>query len=174
MSEDHEELSIWAQYNAAQTERAVRPLCHEVLGLAGPGGGRMAVDLGCGLGRESDALLRAGWRVHATDWEPGTLDNLVATTRAEDQARLTVQTIGFADLTELPETDLVYAGYSVPYVAPEVFAGLWSVVRSSLRPGGWLALNLLGDRDSYAVEHTGEFTFLTPEAARSLFDGWDS
>jgi trans-aconitate methyltransferase len=157
----------------AQKERDVRPLCAEVIELAGSGAGRTAVDLGCGLGRETDALLSAGWRVHAVDMGQDTRENVLSSTREGHREHLSIQVAPFAELTGLPPADLVYSGYSLPYVRPEDFDRLWTLIRASLRPGAWCAMNLFGDRDSYADTYTGEYTFLTETAARDLFDGME-
>jgi len=159
----------WATYNDAQQGRDVRPLCKEVLALAGDGGGRTAVDFGCGLGKETRAMLSAGWRVHAIDGEPGTRERVLRTVDEADRPRLTVQTTRFADLTALPEADLVYAGFALPYVAPADFSRIWRLVLASLRPGALVAGNLFGVRDSWADDPL--LTFLTETAARELFDG---
>jgi SAM-dependent methyltransferase len=155
----------WAAYNAGQHDRDIRPLCREILDRAGPGAGRCAVDLGCGAGRETRALLDAGWRVHAFDGEPGVRAALADV----DNGRLTIEVIHFADLTSLPPADLVHAGYSLPYQTPEQFNRLWTRIRSSVRPGGWLAVDLFGERDSWAGADA--MTFLSARAARELFDG---
>lgn len=161
-------------YNAAQSEREVRPLLVTALEVAGSGAGRQAVDLGCGLGRESDALLRAGWRVHAVDFAPNTEENLRASTRAEDRDRLTFEVCDFADLKRLPEADLVYAGFSIPYIPRDVFDRLLATVRAAVKPGGLFAANLLGVNDGYRAAHAAEFTFLDEDEVRSrLFPGWD-
>lgn len=168
------ELTEWMDYNAGQGARDVRPLLLDALALTGPGDGRRAVDLGCGLGRETDALLRAGWRVHAVDFAPNTEENLRATTREADRERLTVQVRGFAELDALPAAELVYAGFSIPYVPRAVFDRLIGVVRSAVLPGGLFAANLLGVRDGYRAEHAEEFTFLEEDEVRSLlFPGWE-
>ena len=155
----------WAAYNAQQHDRPVRPLCQEVLDLAGPADGRSAVDLGSGAGRETRALLGAGWQVHAVDGEPG----VTAALADVDDKRLTIEVTHFGQLQALPPTDLVYAGYSLPYQPPEQFHRLWTLVRSSLRPGGWLAANLFGERDSWAG--AAGMTFFSGTAARRLFAG---
>jgi trans-aconitate methyltransferase len=167
------EPSLWATYNAAQGERPVRDLALDALEAAGPAAGRLAVDLGCGLGRETDAMLRAGWRVHAVDWEADTEENLLKTTRPEDRDRLTTQISGFAELAELPAAHLVYAGFSIPYIPPATFAGLWGVVSAAVEPGGLFAADLLGVNDSYRAEHEGEYTFWAEDALRELLDGWE-
>jgi hypothetical protein len=43
----------WAEYNDSQRGREVRPLCSELIALAGDGAGRDAIDLGCGAGIET-------------------------------------------------------------------------------------------------------------------------
>jgi trans-aconitate methyltransferase len=166
----------WDAYNAAQGDRAVRPLCTEVLRLTGPGAGRTAVDLGCGLGRETDALLRAGWWAHAIDMAPDTEARVRAHTRSQDHGRLSVETASFTELCLVPRADLIYAGYSLPYLAPAEFTRFWGLLRLALRPGGWLAVDLLGDHDSWAAPddpagHGARSTFLSAAAARQLFDG---
>jgi trans-aconitate methyltransferase len=167
----------WAAYNARQHDRPVQPLCQEVLDLVGPADDRTAVDLGCGAGQETRALLRAGWRVHAVDGEPGTLAALADVTAHidltalvdVDDERLTIEVTHFDQLQALPPADLVYAGYSLPYQSPQQFHRLWTLVLSSLRPGGWLAANLFGERDSWAG--AAGMTFFSDTAARRLFDG---
>ena len=60
----------WSSYNEAVRTRGVRQLCTDLLRLAGAGEGRRAVDLGCGTGTETKALLDAGWNVVAIDSAP--------------------------------------------------------------------------------------------------------
>jgi len=159
----------WAAYNARQQDRAVRLLCQEVLAAAGAGARRTAIDVGCGVGVETRAMLTSGWRVPALDGEPGTRDRVLATTQGTAQEVLTIETIHFPDLIALPVADLVYAGYSLRYIHPDDSARIWGLIRSSLRPGAWFAGNLFGERDSWA-DNTDE-TFFSAEAARALFEG---
>jgi len=72
---------------------------------------------------------------------------------------------GFEDL-HLSETDLVYAGYSLPFCKPAAFDGLWDKITSSIRPGGRFAGQLFGVRDSWADEP--EMTFHSAEQAAAL------
>ena len=156
----------WSAYNHAQAGRLPRPLCRQVLAHAGPGDGRLAVDLGCGSGIETAAMVEAGWRVFATDADPATptrVADLVA-----PEARVEVVVATFEEVL-LPRADLVYAGYALPFVAPSHFPDVWSRVREALRPGGWLAVDLLGDRDSWAGQRA--MTFLHRESLDGLVQG---
>jgi trans-aconitate methyltransferase len=156
----------WAAYNSRQAGRPVRDLCRRAMALAGPGAGRTAIDLGCGAGVETRALLDAGWRVLAIDGEPGTEARLLRTIGGRHE-RLTVRTESFADLAELPPADLVYSGYALPYQTRESFDRLWARVRAT-RPGV-LAVNIFGDRDAWAGDETR--AFLTAAEARDLAAG---
>ncbi|MDP9983544.1 trans-aconitate methyltransferase [Pseudarthrobacter oxydans] len=160
---------VWADYNAAQAERPVRSLCLDAMAFAGPGNGRRAIDLGCGAGKETLAMLRAGWHVHAVDSLPDTSERLLAIAPPDADGRLSIEMRAFQDLRALPLAGLIFAGYSLPFIHPARFAGFWDVVLGALRRQGVLAVNLFGDRDSWA--DVPEWNFHTEAAARQLFDG---
>lgn len=165
----------WIEYNGGQGGRPVRPLLRAALSLLGPGAGRTAIDLGCGAGVESRALLSQGWHVQAIDSSPETSAVVLRTIGGVHQ-RLAVRTTRYEQLDGLPPADLIYAGYSLPYQAMPSFRRVWTVIRSALRPGGVLAVNLFGVHDAWAG--TDGMTFLDADEARTLFDGleivsWD-
>lgn len=60
---------------------------------------------------------------------------------------------------EIPKADLIYAGYALPFVHPGSFPRVWHQIRQALRPGAWLAVDLFGERDSWAIED--DMTFLS-------------
>lgn len=137
--------SVWAAYNDAQAGRAPRPLAVRVLELAGPGRGRRAVDLGCGSGVETRAMVAAGWRVTAVDADPtmpGHLRDLV-------RGGLVKTVVEDLRTVRLPSAALVHSSYALPFVPPGDFPAVWRRVRGCLLPGGWLAVTLFGDRDSW-------------------------
>lgn len=164
-------IEDWEPFYTATAGSPVRALCLQAIEAAGEPRGRLAVDLGAGAGRESAALLAAGWRVLALDGAPGAHLRIEASVPPAHRDRLTVVEQSFAALDELPRAGLVYAGYALPFQRPEVFARTWSVIRAALRPGSGaiLAVNLFGPRDTWADDP--ELTTHSLEEARALLDG---
>lgn len=160
----------WRTYNALQRGRAVRPLLVDALTHVGCRGNRVALDLGCGAGVETRWLLDRGWTVHALDADELSLAALEqAVPDAETRSRLHTGTVNLNDLSILPAAALVYSGYALPFTDPASFQRTWRTVRAALAPGGVLAANLFGERDSWAG--TGAGTFLSETAGRELLDG---
>lgn len=143
----------WPGYFAASAGRPARETLVEAIGRfaqepsAGP---RMAVDLGCGEGRDTAELLAHGWFVHATDGHPEAIQRLVARADLGDTARLTMQLCPFERLG-VPPCDLVNASFSLPFCEPAHFDDLWGRIVDAVRPGGRFAGQLFGDRDTWAA-----------------------
>jgi hypothetical protein len=68
----------------------------------------------------------------------------------EAAERLEIRTVKFQELEELPTADLVHSALSLPFCPPEAFNRLWSLARGCLRPGGLMAVDLFGERDTWA------------------------
>src|SRR5262249_55958520 len=108
-----------------------------------------ALDLGCGAGRDSRALLERGWRVVAIDSDPEALVRLEQILPNPLRERLTPILGRFEDVP-LPRVDIVNASFSVPFCVPAKFASLWKAITAALGQGGIFCGQLFGDRDSWA------------------------
>lgn len=157
-------MSDWGRYYAAAGEEPRETLVAAAAAFDVPG---LAVDLGCGTGRDSVELLRRGWRVIAIDGEQQAID--LVRERAGDDPRLETQVASF-ESARWPDCDLVNASWSLPFCAPAAFPRLWERVVESIRAGGRFSGHLFGDRDGWAPNE--EITFLTSERARALFDAF--
>lgn len=136
--------------------------------------GRLAVDLGCGDGRDTAELLRRGWQVIASDEHPEGLRRLRERTDADMQAamtegRLEIHQSGFGD-APIPACDLVNASFALPFCKPGEFADLWARIVGAIKPGGRFAGQLFGDRDSWSTIE--DRTHFTRDEAIALFDGF--
>lgn len=166
---DQEEDRTWEAFYNWLEGREPRPLLIKALARFeadyGPASQLHAIDLGCGDGIETLALLDAGWQVLAIDREPAAIANVQSKARSEHQPHLEARTASFEDL-QLPETDFVYAGYSLPFCKPEYFDHLWANITACIRPGGRFAGQLFGIRDSWA--NNPEMTFHSAQQVNSL------
>jgi SAM-dependent methyltransferase len=159
--------STWSDYYRANEDRSPREMLLEVLERFGAGE-REAIDLGCGSGIDTLAMLERGWRVFASDAEVEAIDRLRSRVPAIFEPRLTAVVARMEDL-ELPEAHLVWAGYSLFFCSPERFAEVWSGVRSAIRPGGRFAGQLLGERDTWAPKD--DISAFSRAAALELLEG---
>ncbi len=143
----------WAAYYRYTLGREPRPLFlrgKEAMAASGVPPGT-AVDVGFGDGTETMALLEAGWRVVAIDNAPAAAEVLLPRVPAAARDRLTVAGEPAGNV-ELPPLDLLYSAYVLSYLAPDAFARLWARTRAALRPGGFIVVNLFGDRHAWASE----------------------
>jgi SAM-dependent methyltransferase len=159
----------WTGYYDAQEGREPRELLLQVLGsFEREGRVGVAVDLGCGDGTDSAELLSRGWEVHSIDAEEEAIRRVRGRIPASLAPRSTT-IVSSMEAATLPACHLIFASFSLPFCAPDVFPDLWARIRSALRPGGRFAGELFGDRDSWASDP--EMTFHDVGAARALFEG---
>jgi tellurite methyltransferase len=131
---------------------------------------RLAVDLGCGAGRDARQLLRAGWRVIAIDRVPASRTALEKHVEPESQVRLEIVTADLAT-AEIRRCDLVNASLCLPYLAPDGYRAAWSRIMAALGPGARFAAMLFGDRDGAAGEP--DMTCLPPERIAADLDDFE-
>jgi SAM-dependent methyltransferase len=169
MADQDDEDIDWAGYYAYLGDRPLRPLFVRALEEYGEvAAGAVAVDLGCGSGIETRALLGAGFAVTAVDSSPDSMRRLAVL--PDHGGRLTAVPSPMQD-AELPAADLLYAGFALPFCPPRRFDDLWRTIRTAIRPGGLLAVDLFGVRDAWAGEP--DLTFVTRERLADLLAGLD-
>lgn len=141
----------WSDYYDAMLGRPPRETLVAALAAWGDRPPGLAVDLGCGEGRDAVPLLAAGWRVIAIDRTPEALDRLRARTAAEVPAaleRLELRCEPF-ETADWPACDLVNASFALPLADPAGFPALWDRIVARLRPGGLFAGQLMGPHDDW-------------------------
>jgi tellurite methyltransferase len=158
-------VTEWVRYYDATGDKPRETLLAAMEGFATPG---VAIDLGCGAGRDTLELLRRGWRVIAIDSEEEAIRRLRAKTG--DDERLEIQVARYEDAT-FSSCDLVNASWSLPFCRPEAFGAVWSRIVDAIRSEGRFCGQLFGDRDEWADER--DMTFHTCEEAERLFAGFE-
>jgi SAM-dependent methyltransferase len=109
----------------------------------------LAVDLGCGAGRDTRELLRRGWRVLAVDKTPEGLERLRQLTPEDQLDRLETRLADLVDF-EIPACDLVNANLILPFLDAPAYAAAWERISAALPAGGRVSAMLFGDRDGSA------------------------
>ncbi|MFM7426304.1 MAG: class I SAM-dependent methyltransferase [Elainella sp.] len=146
----------WVTYYQAVEGRPPRETLLKALANfdAEPSKPRLAVDLGCGDGRDTVELLRQGWRVLAIDGEPKAFERLLSRPdlqQAQLQTQLQTQLMRFEALSLPADVDLINASFCLTFCPPAQFPALWQTITSALKPGGRFCGHLFGDRDSWTI-----------------------
>lgn len=140
----------WPGYFKAVAGKEPRETMVKALGLFDQPG--LAIDLGCGEGRDTVELLARGWRVLAIDGHEMAADLTRHHPRLPKDAtdRLEVR-LAEMESVALPPCELLNASFSLPFCRPDRFDELWDRIYASIRPGGVFAGQLFGDRDTWAT-----------------------
>jgi tellurite methyltransferase len=159
--------SEWTEYYDENEDRSPREMLLEVLDGFGSGE-HWAVDLGCGNGIDTLAMLERDWSVFAIDGEEEAIRRVRKRVPSSLAPRLRTL-VSRMEEVELPQVDLVWAGFSLFFCDPDQFDQVWQRVRRAIRPQGRFAGELLGNRDTWAPED--DISAFTIGQARALFDG---
>ena len=125
----------------------------EADGTSGQSGARLAVDLGCGTGKDSVELLRRNWKVLAIDYSQTGVDTLLQRPEASQyKDNLETRVASFSD-TSWSGATLVAAMLSLPYGPAESFDAVWQAIRASLLPGGYFVGQLFGPNHYKGMNH---------------------
>lgn len=166
---DDSETSRWVAYYQQVSGRPPRPLFRKVLSyyptLIDQQQGRSALDLGCGDGTETLALLHQGWYVFAFDQQPEAIARLETQVPDAARSRLTTQVCRM-EKALIPPVDLVYAGLSLPFCDQTAFPDFWQRIVATLPMGGRFAGHFFGERDAWSKP---EEPFPTRERVEALF-----
>ena len=130
----------------------------------------LAVDLGCGAGRDTRELLRRGWRVLAVDTEAAAIEAVKAATPQADRVRLEGVVADLATVA-LPPCDLVVASVSLQFLSTADYAAVFARIAGAVRSGGRFAGLLYGDRDEAASDPS--YTCPSPDAIRAHLAGFE-
>ncbi len=160
-------MSPWTSYYAATAQGAPRDTLLQALACwSSPPG--LALDLGCGTGRDTLVLLERGWQVLAVDAEAEALSGLRQRVPVLLQARLETRQERF-ETAKIPRCDLVNSSFALPFCEPARFSLLWTEITAAVRPGGLFCGQLFGERDSWASRGV---TVVAAAALEQLLQDW--
>jgi SAM-dependent methyltransferase len=152
---------------------------------------RIAVDIGCGEGRDTRELLRrAGpvrWSLMVTDGSAKGLDILLDSLKPDEHRRVYAAKCRMEELPRryairsggvrhgveerrATQVDLVNASFSLPFCSARELPALWRWITDLVRPGGRFAGQIFGDRDTWA--HARKTTGISRTRVDRMFKGF--
>ena len=158
----------WASYYDKLRDRPPRRTVLAALDAFGERDGALAVDLGCGDGRDIIEILRRGWNVVAVDSEPAALSRLM---ERELPGSITPIEARFEDVPMPIGVELVNSSFAMPLCEPERFHDLWARIVEALPSGGRFSGQWYGPRDSWAGRPG--ITFLSRDEVMALLAGFE-
>jgi tellurite methyltransferase len=152
MSQSDFQDHSWEAFCEATTNRGPLEYFHSAMEYVdgSVGLGRQAIDVGSGGGADTINLLSRGWRVFSLDAEPASRRLLEERTPPDARDRLEIATGSFHTAV-LPQADLVYAQFSLPFAGDDFDASVRNVL-SSVMPGGAFVGELFGADDDWASD----------------------
>lgn len=130
-----------------------------------------AIDLGCGNGIDTFAMLEKGFDVLAIDKDSNAQLLLQKQISPKDMVRLNFQNSSFESLDELPSADLVNASFSLPFCHPHQFEKLWLNIINCISPKGFFVGTFFGSKDSWSSN--SDMTFHNLQTVKKLFEGFE-
>ncbi len=158
----------WGSYYDKLRDRPPRRTVVAALDAFGERDGAVAIDLGCGDGRDVVEILRRGWNVVAVDSEPAALGRLL---ERGLPGTITPIEARFEDVPMPIGVELVNSSFAMPLCEPARFHDLWARIVEALPSGGRFSGQWYGPRDSW-VGRPG-ITFLSRDEAMALLAGFE-
>jgi len=158
----------WGSYYDKLRDRPPRKTLIAALDAFGERSDALAVDLGCGDGRDVIEILRRGWRVVAVDSEPQALSRLM---ERGLPGSITPIESRFEDVPMPIGVELVNSSFAMPLCEPEAFHRLWERIREALPEGGRFSGQWYGPKDTWAGRPG--MTFVSRDEALRMLDGLD-
>lgn len=149
-------------------EAEVYPHLRAAIELVDPLLPRVAVDVGCGAGRDALFLVDCGFTVYAFDRSEAAINRLSEQGGVHLSNSLFPQVCSFEKFG-YPKSSLITACSSLFFCNPELFPRAWSNISQSLSAGGVFCGHFMGPNDSWAKLERGDLTIHTRDDLEVLF-----
>ena len=131
------------------------------------GNDKVAVELGCGAGRDTIYLIKKGYHVIGID-KNDTEELIRNRLNEKENTQFTFLKSKFGDLEIIEKNDLIVSNYSLSFCLPLSFTKFWRKVSDSIKVGGYFLGNFFGKNDSWSQEKKN-MIFFDIEEVKKLF-----
>lgn len=165
----HLALLSWDEYyeKTFQYKNPRETLKKAVSYFEGPG---FAIDLGCGVGRDTRYLAEKGWQVLAVDAE-SEAETYLWKMVGEYAAHVQFIHSDFESFSFPEGTSLINASYALPFCSPEAFGKVMNRLKNSLAAGGRFAGQFFGTNDTW--NGNPHMVFLARDEVEKLLEGFE-
>lgn len=127
-----------------------------------------ALDLGCGMGRDTLELLRQNWQVCAIDQRQAALDGLSAQVSPLHANNLQLLCADFSQCS-LAQVELINASFAIPFCPKAAFASFWQRLEQALVSRGLFAGHFFGIHDDWQEQ---DLILHEAHSLERLFSDW--
>ncbi len=165
----------WQPYYEKTRNRPSDPVLDFAQSRVCPDLPRIAIDCGCGAGRNAEFLRGCGFEVHGFDPDPEAIQ--ICSTRFGGDAEAHFSCDSFFSF-DYPQASLVVAAFSLFFCPADEFAPSWDKIVASIVPGGVFYGTFLGPNDTWAknagtINQNRGVISHTFEEVQSLFSGFE-
>lgn len=146
--------SRWAKYFLRNKGRDLRPLFQKALLFANDMIlDKTALDIGSGIGIETLALLKMGYRVTAIDHEIASQGHIENELTSDERLNFQFILSDFANFSFDQQYHFVWAYLSLPFCKKESFRRVMFESINSVKKGGIFAGSFFGDQDDWSISN---------------------
>ncbi|MBT2774191.1 class I SAM-dependent methyltransferase [Halomonas sp. ISL-60] len=147
----------------------VYPPLKRALELVGNTLPKVAVDAGCGAGRDAMYMVERGYTVYAYDKSDAAIARLKEVGGRHIDNTLFPQVCSFEQFT-YPETAIINACSSLFFCEPSHFPVAWQYLTQSLQHGGVFCGHFMGPNDAWAKMNRGDLSIHSYADIQALFN----
>lgn len=130
----------------------------------------LAIDIGCGAGRDTVSLIKNNWNVIAID-KNDVFKYIDEKLNLDEKMKLKVIKSEIENI-KLEKNDLVVANNSLPFCSKKYFFKVWSDIVDSIKKDGYFIGTFFGLKDSWA-SYRKKMNFVNKQQIFELFNQFE-
>ena len=144
--------SSWERYYQKNKGRAVRPLFTRAISyVINSNSHKTALDLGCGVGIETSALIRQDFMVIAVDNQKAAGNHIRNQLSLDESKKFNFVLSDFSNFEFDTKYDFVWAYHSLPFISRNSFFDVVNKALAAVKDSGVFAGSFFGEKDEWVL-----------------------